>query len=62
MGWTHVNRGLPFQTDVSIWCFVTGWVTVCDGKCYGLNIRKCLITNECYGVTAKNTPSGLEQG
>ncbi len=41
---------------------VTACVTVCDGKCYGLNIRKCLIINECDGVTAKNSPSGLDQG
>ena len=41
---------------------LTACVTVCDGKCYGLNIRKCLITNECDGVTAKIPTGGQGQG
>jgi len=37
--------------------FVTGHVAVCDGKCDGLGLRKCLNDKICDGVTAQN-PGG----
>ena len=34
-----------------------GFVPACDGRCYGLGLRKCLSDKVCDGVTAQN-PGG----